>query len=201
MPFYRFHVDVALSPTDASERLEAEISQYPGFGESFLNSWRSWILSEQSEYFVGRIHDRRFQISLVNPRRRNPFAPAIRGKITPSGRGARVDVVMYIDPFVAVFMASWFFGCFQMLGRSMSLKLLGSVLVFVVGGAVFFLISFFDVALKARKMLTSILLREETRVVIDAVPDERIRCNGCGHFNAIKSIKCLYCGAEIARRG
>jgi hypothetical protein len=95
MPFYRFHVDVALSPTDASERLEAEISQYPGFGESFLNSWRSWILSEQSEYFVGRIHDRRFQISLVNPRRRNPFAPAIRGKITPSGRGARVDVVMY----------------------------------------------------------------------------------------------------------
>jgi len=209
MPFYRFHVDVPLSPKVVSERLRFETLKPPGFFKSNLLSyvyWFSWFSGEPckpSELFIGTVENNRFNIRCLNVRSRNPFLPTIRGRITPSNEWSHITILMYMNPFVAAFVAFWLFKCGQilvgqMLTVEMSLKEIIFWLAFFMAGFLLTIGIFFDGAFKAKKMLTNVLLCEDTKVLVDTNSlEEKVKCHNCGHFNANNSNKCLYCGADI----
>jgi hypothetical protein len=199
MPLYRFHLDVNLSSEAASERLQFVTLEPPGFFKYFCLCWFS---SEPSELFIGKVQNGRFNIRCLHMRYRNMFLPRVRGVITASKRGSHIDVLMYMNPFAAAFVACWFFTCGKILfvgyTNTPIQNLLGGLAIFIVG-CLFSLGSFVDGTLKTKKMLTCLWLGKDTKILVDTSSHKgKVKCSSCGHLNTINCSKCLYCGADIA---
>lgn len=198
MPIYRYHIDVPLSPMVATERLQSVTLEPLGFFKYVLALY--WLIERPRELFIGRVINHRFNICCLRIRYHNPFLPRIRGRITASEKGSHIDVLMYMNPFVAAFVAFWLFKVVQILfsGGIPPLKIvLWGITIFMVG----FLMtigSFVNGALKAKNLLTNLWFEEDTKILVDSTSlNDKVKCYSCGHFNANNNKKCLYCGADI----
>lgn len=202
MPLYRFHIDVILSPEAVAERLQSVTCVPPGFFEhlaSFVQPSRA-----RSELFFGCVEPSCFRIHR-NIRYRNSFLPNIRGRISGSKRGTRVDVLMYMNPFVAAFVAFCLFTASQgAIAYSITHHTFAPIAL-IMGISLISMGGFFLEALKAKKMLASLWLENspligvDTKIFVDSSSlNGKVKCNNCGHFNATSCSKCLYCGADIA---
>jgi hypothetical protein len=108
MPFRRFHIDTLATPQTIIARLRAEVRQEPDFAESFRELWKS--KKPEGPVFIGKIDGRTFRIRQV-VRGRNSFIPLIRGRIEPIQSGTRIDITMFMHPFVFTFMLFWLGAC------------------------------------------------------------------------------------------
>jgi hypothetical protein len=204
MSLYLFHIDIALSPEVVVERLQSVTRVAPGFFEhlaSFVHPSRA-----PGELFFGRVEQNSFLIHR-NIRYRNSFLPIIRGRISASKRGTRVDVLMYMSPIVAAFLAFFLLTASQgAFTYSLThhtfapFMLLMFIILLSLGG-------FFSEALKARKMLASLwlencpLIAADTIIVVTSALNDMIKCSNCEHLNTMNSNRCLYCGANIVATG
>jgi len=148
MPFYRFHVDVNASPQSVAGRLRKVVGEKPTFWESLNRG--PWNWGSTRPPFVGSIQGNTFMI-----RRdiwyRNSFLPRVRGQIQSTPEGTRVNVTMFLHPFVALFMTFWLaitgYGAVQSgPDSSFALKAFAFVLALTV-------IGFFPEALKAKSLI------------------------------------------------
>ena len=95
MPLYRVSVDISAPPDVVAERLRAVIGQPAGL----------WANSSDAP-FVGAINGNSFQLRR-NTQSRNSFLPQIRGRMMLVPTGTRVDVTMFMHPFVLMLMLVW----------------------------------------------------------------------------------------------
>lgn len=153
MPIYSFRVDVDAPPRIVAERLRAVVGEPPSFGESFRMPWSPG--DPASPPFIGTVRDESFRIRR-DIRRRNSFLPLIWGRILATPLGTRVNVIMFIHPMVAIFIAFWFgmVGKFILADNSPLLVPLGMLLF----GVVLTAWGFFPEAIKARRVITEAVL-------------------------------------------
>jgi hypothetical protein len=104
MPFYRFQLQVPLPPDVAQDRIQTITGKPLPYWDSFGTGWLSGRKSGQP--FQGRLKHHRFRL-MRNIDHRNSFLPLIRGRIDQEPGGSRVSVILYLDPFVAIFMLGW----------------------------------------------------------------------------------------------
>jgi hypothetical protein len=154
MPFYSFQIDTALPRQDVVERIRTLIN-----GEKSMPS--------NPAPFSGSVDRESFKLHRVI-RYRNSFLPAISGKIDHSPTGTRVSVMMFMHPFVAVFMAFWLSMVALFLGitlgsSSPSIALgPGAMLLF---GLALTCGGFFPEAFKAKRLLLAALADPVTVLV------------------------------------
>jgi hypothetical protein len=146
MPFYSFQIDTALPRQDVVERVRTLI-----YGEKSMPS--------NPAPFVGSVDRESFKLRRVI-RYRNSFLPTISGKIHHSPTGTRVNVVMFMHPFVTVFMAFWL----SIVAWSIGLTLGSPNPSIALGPGAMFLFGlgltcggFFPEAFKARRLLLAAL--------------------------------------------
>jgi hypothetical protein len=108
MPFRRFRIDTLATPNTIIERLRPEVRPEPGFEEYLRNMWKS--KKPEGPVFIGRIDGNTFRIRQV-VRGRNSFIPLIKGCIEPTRSGTRIDVTMFMHPFVFTFTLFWLGAC------------------------------------------------------------------------------------------
>jgi hypothetical protein len=108
MPFRRFRIDTLAAPSTVIERLRPEVRSEPPFDEYFRNMWKSKKM--EGPVFIGKIDGHTFRIRQL-VRGRNSFIPLIWGRIEPTQNGTRIDVTMFMHPFVFTFMLFWLGVC------------------------------------------------------------------------------------------
>jgi hypothetical protein len=104
MPFYRFQLQVPLPPDVAQDRIQAITRKPLSYWASFGSGWRA--ARNSGRPFQGRLEHHRFRL-MRNINHRNSFLPVVRGRIDQEPGGSRVSVILYMDPFVAIFMLGW----------------------------------------------------------------------------------------------
>src|SRR5712691_12358037 len=104
MPLYRFHLEVPASPEVVAERLRLIVRGKRGFREAIGSIWKR--SDPSGPPFIGSVQNSSFRL-----RRdicyRNSFLPKIRGRVTSTGNGSRVSVVMFMHPLTLIFMLFW----------------------------------------------------------------------------------------------
>jgi hypothetical protein len=105
LPYYRFQLEVPLSPEAVAERMRAVTQEPRTFSEKFR---RAWGFGKSGPPFVGYVEDLSFRLRR-DIRHRNLFLPMIRAKVAPEPSGSRVSVTMYLNPVVAVFSVFWLY--------------------------------------------------------------------------------------------
>ncbi len=157
MPFYRFHIEVALPQQVVMERIRALVRKQPGFWQSFGEQWKPQ--DPPSPPFIGSVEEESFKF-YRDIRYRNSFLPRVQGRLVATPTGTRVNVIMFLHPFVAVFVTFWLgmvgFGALTIFsaGEVSSLIPAGMFLfgvALVCGG-------FFSEAFKAKRILSDALL-------------------------------------------
>jgi hypothetical protein len=103
MPYYRFELNVPLSPVEVAERIRAITDKPRSFWES-LGNWSPGRGSPQR--FVGRVRQLSFQLQR-DIGYRNSLLPIISGLISPAPQGSTIQVKMYLHLFAAAFVAFW----------------------------------------------------------------------------------------------
>jgi len=102
LPFEHFSIVTSLSPAQAQERLEQEVSADTGFSFNKL-------FSSPDKYFSGYVANGTFEIKrIINYR--NSFLPVIKGSIEFDIDGSRIQVKMQPHILVIVFMCIWLSG-------------------------------------------------------------------------------------------
>ncbi len=104
VPFRRFHLDAVATPEIVVERLRKEVRPKPGLDEYSRVMWKS--AKPEGPVFIGKIEGYTFRIQQV-VRGRNSFIPLIWGRIEPTQSGTRIDVTMFMHPFVFAFTLFW----------------------------------------------------------------------------------------------
>jgi hypothetical protein len=107
MPFYRFHLDTPLSESTTFERIQGFTRPRRSLRESIAITFRRDDTAGPP--FLGKLGHNTFRLSR-DIRYRNSFLPLIWGRIVPTSRGSRINVTMFLHPFVAMFMIVWFSG-------------------------------------------------------------------------------------------
>jgi hypothetical protein len=106
--------------------------------------------------FVGYVKEDSFRLQR-NIRYRNSFLPLIRGRIVPTETGTQVQVTMFMHPVAVIFMVFWLWVTWpyapadQSTSAHPSWPLFAFGLVLALGG-------FFPEAIKAKRMLTEVVL-------------------------------------------
>jgi hypothetical protein len=104
MPFYRFQLISPLSESSVMERLQFLTRPKRTFWESIRHAFRragtAW------PPFIGTVDRNRFRV-YRDIRYRNSFLPVVSRRVEPTSDGARISVVMYLHPLVALFMLFW----------------------------------------------------------------------------------------------
>jgi hypothetical protein len=154
MPLYWFHIDAPAHPPALMERLRSVVRREPGVWESFQWLWRSQEPSGPP--FIGCVRDDSFMLRRYI-RGRNSFLPRIRGCIIPTHDGTRINVIMFIHPFSALFMTFWLGALGYGALRDTSTSSIGLWGMFLFG-VTLILVCFFPEALKARRMLRGAFL-------------------------------------------
>jgi hypothetical protein len=103
MPIYRFHLDVNVPRQIVADRLRAVVGEKPPFWKSLFAGWSR---DPTSPPFIGIVDDDSFRVRR-DIRYRNSFLPLVWGRFVSTPIGTRVNVIMFIHPFVALFMVFW----------------------------------------------------------------------------------------------
>lgn len=153
MPFYAFHLDVPAPPDVVAQRIRAAVSQPPTFWESMKSSWRGPRPSGRP--FLGTVEGLSFRIRR-DIQYRNSFLPIIRGSITATSNGSRVNVLMFMHPAVLLFALGWFGFLLSVQWRLLDANIARSFVpvAMIVFGLVLSLGSFFYEALKVMPLLS-----------------------------------------------
>jgi hypothetical protein len=104
MPFRKLQIDSAATPETITERIRAGIR-----GELSLREYlrQMWDFKEfAGPPFIGSVRGNSFRIR-QKIRGRNSFIPMIRGQVAPHEGGSRINVTMFMHPFVFCFMIFW----------------------------------------------------------------------------------------------
>ena len=199
MPVYRFNLDAPVLPAALSERLQQDLAESYLSLNIFPFTLDSWFTKESNEYFVGNVNGNSFNIKFVCPGYRNSFHPSIRGKIKPSATGSVTEVIMYMNPFGALFLLLLLFTGFKMffVGGLLPFKDFVGVFAFFMVIFLFAIGLFYDTAFKAKKKLILLWNQTNTKILVDTGSLKyKIKCEKCGHPIASNGNKCLYCGAK-----
>jgi|BogFormECP03_OM2_1039629.scaffolds.fasta_scaffold04656_2 hypothetical protein len=151
MPLYWFHIDAAEPPQVIAESIRSLVREVPGWGETFRRIWRRD--QPPSPPFIGSIEYNAFKLRR-DIRYRNSFLPIIRGRILPIDLGTRVNVIMHLHPFVALFMTFWLGAVGYGLIVDSSTSRLPLALMFLFG-IVLIAGGFVPEALKAKRLLSA----------------------------------------------
>jgi hypothetical protein len=103
MPFYACHIDVDIPLQIARQRLQVVVAKKPSFwkgvsGGCFRNQLRP--------LFFGTVSSESFKIRR-NVGKNNSFLPHIRGRFAATQSGTQVDIIMFMNPLVVIFMMIW----------------------------------------------------------------------------------------------
>jgi hypothetical protein len=100
MPLREFHIDTPLSPAAALERLRTLVRAPTPF--------RFWgpTSRDGDAPFIGHVRDNTFEFSR-DIGYRNSFLPEISGSVVERKGGSRIEVEMWMHPFVMIFCSLW----------------------------------------------------------------------------------------------
>lgn len=97
LPLEKFTIYTSLAPDLVCEQLLQVVEPRKTF---------RWNRRHPDKPYEGEIGEHSFQIiRIINYR--NSFLPLIKGRITPSEMGSKIEVEMSLQPFVFVFMLVW----------------------------------------------------------------------------------------------
>lgn len=96
LPFQRLEIHSPLPAEEAAERLAAQVEPL-----------RWFRFKHGTCAFEGSVDGSEFRIRRVIGYR-NSFLPQIRGTISPTATGSRIDCRLSLHPFVIAFMVIWF---------------------------------------------------------------------------------------------
>ena len=164
MPLYSFHLDTPLPESAALQRIQGLTRP--------RRSFREWVAFNVSNVtregitvgppFLGKVGRSTFRLRR-DIRYMNSFLPLVWGRIVPSGVGSRINVTMFLHPFVVLFMIFWFsglgFGVAQLwVHRKEAVPLAFLVpAAMILFGLALVLVCFIPEAIKAKRMLESAL--------------------------------------------
>jgi hypothetical protein len=155
MPFYRFHFNTPLCPSEASSRIYALTRPKPNFFESIGQIFSS---SNDLQPFMGKVEPSAFRIQR-GIHGRNSFLPYVWGKIAPLQTGSRVTVNMFMHPLVIIFMVCWLsmvgYGALDALANrnaNGSTDIASQIAIFLFGIGIV-LVGFIPEAIKAKRIL------------------------------------------------
>lgn len=157
MPVFWFNVEAPTPPHVLVERLRSVVRGESKLGRFFGSAWTSQELPDVP--FIGHVGDDSFTIRR-NIHYRNSFLPQISGRIGPTLTGARVQILMYVHPFVGLFMVFFLTaGGYTAFTKHSTSRfppwgLFAFGVALIVGG-------FFPEALIARRKLTAVFLNSE----------------------------------------
>jgi hypothetical protein len=158
MPLYWFHIDALAPPLVLADRLRSVVQKEPE-SQGFWSTWKP--REPVGPPFIGTVQDCSFKLRR-DIRRRNSFLPRVKGHIIPTPTGARVDVIMFLHPFTALFMLYWLglvgYGAWS--DTSSSAPILWGMFIF---GIALTAGGFFPEAVKAKRLLSAALLNAEER--------------------------------------
>ncbi|MFA6061077.1 MAG: hypothetical protein WC736_00580 [Gallionella sp.] len=106
MPIYRFKIDVLLPPEVVLDRLQSVTGKRPGAFQLMRTMFGT--SNSQANLFFGSVKDCCFHLER-NIHGKNPFLPCIRGEISPANSGTHINVMMHLQPFVAILQVFGFF--------------------------------------------------------------------------------------------
>src|SRR5262245_58927278 len=104
MPIYRFQIHSHLTTQAVLERVKTLGREAPGFPQLLKESFG--VRPDGAPPFIGKVEGSEFKC-YRDIRYRNSFLPRITGRVDADVDGAKIDVVMYLHPFVLVFMLFW----------------------------------------------------------------------------------------------
>ena len=107
MAIVRFQIESESPPEVVLERIRQVVRPKPDSVEHWSRLWKRKDASGPP--FVGSVLDDSFRIRR-DFQGQNSFVPLIRGRIIKSHNGSRVKGVMFLHPFVALFIAVWLGG-------------------------------------------------------------------------------------------
>lgn len=151
MPLYWFHLDLPTQPHVLAERLRSLARPAPKMEEYWSRMW-TWT-EPMGPPFIGRANERVFVLRR-DIRGRNSFLPRIRGRLLPTQSGARVNIIMFLHPITALFMAVWL-GTF---GYGVATSFNPGALFMLICGVALTVSCFFPEAFKAKRLLIDALL-------------------------------------------
>jgi hypothetical protein len=102
--YYRFKMELPLSPNEVETRIRAATGKPFGFWNSFLRS--AGFDDATAPPLLGRVQDLSFW---VRPDAKYPkfFVPCIRGRISPTAGGSKVRATIYPRPITLLFLLFW----------------------------------------------------------------------------------------------
>ena len=153
MPLYHFHIDADVPPQAVTERLNVAVRKKLGFRQNIREMFTRG--SPSGPPFIGSVDAYSFRIRR-DIRYRNSFLPLIWGRIVSTPQGARVNITMFLHPFVSIFMlfVLWDLSYKAFTVASGSFSFFLGIIIFVV----FCLAGFIPEAVKARRLLCKIVL-------------------------------------------
>ena len=177
MPISSFQVDVNAPPSVVVERLRAVVEP-----PSWLGFRTPWSPRDPSHPFIGTVRDSSFEIRR-DIRSRNSFLPIVRGRISPTPMGTRVEVAMSIPLFSAIFVVIFFVAAAKLMiafnpGIVNSVPVVTDTFGFLITlGAMLIVVAmfawgFFPEVAKARELLTRAVLNPSiTELELQSTPD------------------------------
>lgn len=168
MPIYFFQTELDLDPQVVSQRLKAVAGTKPRMRVLFF-----WPKGPKEPKFLGTVKDDSFRL-VRNIGHSNSFLPRVWGRLRPIPGGTRVEVTMFLHPFVALFMAIWLgiIGYFALTNQgARTAVVLWYMFAFgVIGPFAVFLYE----AIRARKALDDALRHSSVREPYPRFSDENI---------------------------
>src|SRR6476661_5654697 len=160
IPYQRFSISTATTPTDATARLAAAVARSP------LLRWAVTDLP-----FEGWVRGDEFKISrVIKSGRKGAFAPLIRGRIIATPGGSRLEGRMRLHHSALVFLAPW--SALMALIASLAVREARlawgfGVLAMLVGGWAVGLRGFASEARQARQLLHRVLEGGDQALLLD----------------------------------
>jgi hypothetical protein len=153
MPYLKFSLQTPLSIEEAAARITVITRASDGFWDTLR--YRFGRSTNPNIKFIGEASSTYFKIRR-DITYRNSFLPIIHGEFHKTIRGSEISILMFLHPFVLVFMLIWLtcigFGVWAAISHSK-----GAVVLFPIGMILFGLGltagGFFPEAFKAKRIL------------------------------------------------
>jgi cytochrome oxidase complex assembly protein 1 len=171
MPLYIFHVDVTAPPDVVAERLRAIVREKRGIWESIQATWNR--NNPSGPAFIGSVQSSSFRLRR-DIHYRNSFLPQIWGRIVSTPNGSRVNVLMFMHPFVVMFMLFWLASIGSIVWKQFSMHGIASDLASYVPDGMFIfglalsIGGFIPEAVKAKQLLCAAILDPTITSVVSA---------------------------------
>lgn len=96
-----FHTN--LSPEEVLDKLKGHVQPHASY-----RNLKEGITSQNLRAFEGHINANSFIIKRLETNRRNDMIPEIEGKISKGANGAKIELVLELEPFVINFLLAWY---------------------------------------------------------------------------------------------